>query len=164
MSYSLRVGGVSPLSKAARHWTEFPVFGVWARMSSQYVLTVVQKCRALLSWGRLLFLFAFKVVFFLLLFFFLVSCFFVVFFSSMGLGRHPFHGCQPKGRLWSCQERGRLRLANSQMNGAPFPSLPPQCPSTHTVLRSPEQLLPLPQLCPHIMGLLSATPHLFCLH
>lgn len=102
--------------------------------------------------------------FFCCCFFFLVSCFFVVFFSSMGLGRHPFHGCQPKGRLWSCQERGRLRLANSQMNGAPFPSLPPQCPSTHTVLRSPEQLLPLPQLCPHIMGLLSATPHLFCLH
>ena len=49
-------------------------------MSSQYVLTVVQKCRALLSWGRLLFLFAFKVVFFLLLFFFWCPVF-LLFFS-----------------------------------------------------------------------------------
>lgn len=117
------------------------------------VLTLVQwSCLFFSSPGQagLLFLFAFRVFFFCV-------CVLLFFFSSMGLGRHPFHDCQPKGRLWNCQEGRRLGLADPQGTGAP--SLPPH-PHDHscTVLRSLAQLLapdPVPTSC--VVGLLRAT-------
>lgn len=113
---------------------------VWARRSSQSVLTLVQSavCSSLLLGQGFYFC--------LLLGFFWCP---VIFFSSMGLGRRPFRGCQPKGKLWSCQEGRRLGLANPQMNGAPSlpPPPPPRCPS-RTVLRSPGSCSL--RLCPHV--------------
>lgn len=121
-----------PLEQSSKTLNKISCLWVWARMSSQYVLTLVQK-------GYLLFSSPGAGFYFCLLLRFFCFCF----SSSMGLGRHPFHGCQPKGRLWNCQEGERLGLANSQMNGAPPPSPPPKHPSTHSV-KEPRAAASLP--------------------
>lgn len=125
---------------------------VWARRSSQSVLTLVQSavCSSLLLGQGFYFC--------LLLGFFWCP---VIFFSSMGLGRRPFRGRQPKGKLWSCQEGRRLGLANPQMNGAPsLPPPPPTMPLTHSV-KEPGQLLPQ-TLSPRVPWVCSCHTHLCC--